>query len=1033
MEPIASFSGIASGVQWRDMIDQILQVERRPARLLEQQITRTQTRSAAWLSFQTKLTAFQDATTQLADGSVFDTFSTSISGSGFKASASGDASPGSYSVEVLKLAKAEKLGGGIVSSKSSALGLSGEFWLNGSRIAIDPADTLSDIAYTINAANTGTNATRVSAGVVSAGGGYQMVLSSERTGAAGIDLAGDPALLAGLGLTDSQTSIKHATSDGAQSDGFASTTTAIGTLLGMTAPPASATINLGGAGGIDIDVDLAQDSLEDISGKINGAGGSISAAIISETVDGKTVQRLDISGTTTFTGSAEILTTLGLLEGGRGAVAQEVQSGTAFETATGLADGTTAIRDLYRAGQPANADYGDTFTISGTRADGSTFSMDLELTDGTTPPTQAGHIAVTTLEDVRAHLAGASGFGASADVSIQDGRLVVTDSAGGASQLGLSIVSHNEKGGALDFGAFDVTTVGRAREIVDGSDAAVRIDGIYSTHSTNSVSGSIPGVSLTLSAVTTEPGAVTISRDTDAVVKAVKGLVDGYNDIAAFVTDQFSGGEGSNKPLSGDSSLRGFRSRLSNAMRETLTTGVGGEWSRLSDLGVEIKKDGTFGFEESKLRDALASDPMAVERLFGVHGATSGTGIRYIAGSKSTGSGSYTVNVTQHATTALLTGTADVSGGYDPAVSGTDTLKITDLASGKTYDVALDTAYGTGQELVNALNASLGEVTTHQLQTVSALHADGIGTPAGEDTTWDQVYNGDGTDALVAEDDAITISGRRPDGTSFMETFQITEPTTQTLGDLRDRVQNLVGADATVGIDANGRFLVTANKAGSSLLELTLSYDNKGGTGALQLGTEVATEGHPAAPIQASLSATNTLQLTHQDYGSSAGLRVAFDTGNAAAAFGLDTTLDHTGQDIEGTIGGMATTGSGSVLTGAEGTGVEGLMLRIEDTFTTGSVTFSRGIGSLVERALAPMLETGTAGSIQSIIDGLDERVTTMNDRIDALDVRLDRRRESLIRRFTAMEQAMAIAQNQSSWLMSQIGSLPGSYSSNAK
>ncbi len=37
------------------MVDQIMQVERRPAALLEQQIASIQTRSAAWLSFQNKL------------------------------------------------------------------------------------------------------------------------------------------------------------------------------------------------------------------------------------------------------------------------------------------------------------------------------------------------------------------------------------------------------------------------------------------------------------------------------------------------------------------------------------------------------------------------------------------------------------------------------------------------------------------------------------------------------------------------------------------------------------------------------------------------------------------------------------------------------------------------------------------------------------------------------------------------------------------------------------------------------------------
>ena len=66
-----------------------------------------------------------------------------------------------------------------------------------------------------------------------------------------------------------------------------------------------------------------------------------------------------------------------------------------------------------------------------------------------------------TLDDVLAALNGASGFdGARDGLAGRTDRLVVTDAAGGASQLALSIVAHNEGGGTLDFGDFDLTTFG---------------------------------------------------------------------------------------------------------------------------------------------------------------------------------------------------------------------------------------------------------------------------------------------------------------------------------------------------------------------------------------------------------------------------------------------------------------------------------------------------------------------------------------------------------------------------------------------
>jgi flagellar hook-associated protein 2 len=1027
MEPIATFSGLSSGVQWRDLIDEIMQVERRPARLIEQQITQIQTRSAAWLTFQNKLSTFQDAIGGLADGSTFDSFSTAVSGSGFTASASSDAGPGSYSVEVLELAAAEKLGGDAVASDSDALGQTGEFWLNGRRIEVATADTLQDVAYAINGANTGADATGVTASVVTAGDGYQLVLTSQATGADGIDLAGGDGLLQALGFTDGTTAIKHGTSDGARSDGFDSSTTAVSTLRGLTGTT-TGQVTLGtGAGAFQVDIDLTKD-LDAIAADINTAattaGTGVTAAVITESVDGETVHRLDISGTTSFTDANGVLEKLGILEGGRSAVAQVITSGTALQSGGAAATSTTDLTTLEIDGTSTNTQVGDTFTVSGTRGDGTTFSMTLEVAASA----DLANGKVATLGDVVDALNGADGYNGTATAAVAaDGSIAVTDGSGGASQLGLSIVANNQGGGSLDFAGFDVTTLGRSREIVDGTDAAFRVDGVYSTHDTNSVSDVIQGVSLTLTAVNEgSPGTVTVSRDIDAVVSGVQALVSGYNGVASFVTDQFTGGEGSAKPLAGDSTLRGMRNRIRSALQTVLTTGVGGEWSRLGDLGIEIQRDGTFEVDETTLRDALASDPLAVERLFGIHGSASGSGLRYVGSGDDTVSGDYTVDVTAAATTASVVGAGSLADGtYD---GPTETLTLTDLGTGKSYAVAMTNGQ-TASSLVDEINAVLDTATSHTI-TSAAMDSDTGGTAVTESTTWDQVHQG-GALAGVADGDTLTLSGRRADGTSFYETLAIDDVATQTVGELRDRIQNAVGSDATVEL-VDGAFEVTAGESGSSLLELTLSSDNAGG-GTLDLSTTVQTEGRPQAGITASLDAgTGELKLVHDDYGSTPGFRVEYSV-DAATELGLGASgTEYTGTDIQGTIGGMAATGSGQLLTGADGTDVDGLMVRADATFSSGSILFSRGVGSLLEQAVDPMLDSTDDGSIQSLVDGLGERVTDMTDRVADIDARLERRRDELIRRFTAMEQAMAVAQNQSSWLTSQIATLP-SYSSNAE
>ena len=629
------------------------------------------------------------------------------------------------------------------------------------------------------------------------------------------------------------------------------------------------------------------------------------------------------------------------------------------------------------------------------------------------------------MDELLTELNAADAFDNAVTASVSGGQIVLEDTTGGSSQLALSIVAHNEGGGTLDFGDFSTTTFGRKREIVSGADAAVRVDGVYSTSATNSISGAIPGVSLTATAVTSEPGVITLSRNTDAVVSSVKALVDAYNGVAAFVTDQFTGGAGSKKPLAGDSTLRGMLSTLRSTLQTTLTTGVGGSWSRLADLGVEIQKDGTFLFTDTKLKDALASDPTAVERLFGVHGAATGAGLKYVASSDATKSGTYTVAVTTPASVASATGSADLTVGYTAL---DDTVTITDLGSRQELRGEPHERHGGGRRAGRVPDGA-GHAEGPHRHVRDGAESDALGTLADEDTTWADLHQGTAS-AGFQNGDSITISGRRADATSFYKTLSITDAATQTLSELKDLIQNAVGADATVAL-VDGKFVVTAEEEGSSLIELTLSATRQDETNALDISTEVGQEGRAAARIDASLTQDGRLNLVHQDYGSSAGFRITYANGSAEAGLGLGATdTEYKGADVAGTIGGMAATGSGRTLTGADGTDVEGLLLTLEPSFTGGSITFSRGIASLLQLAVEPLLGT-EQGSIKSLIDGLDGRITGMNDRIDDIDARLERRRDDLIRRFTAMEQAMSQAQSQSNWLASTIGSLPGAYSGN--
>ena len=77
---------------------------------------------------------------------------------------------------------------------------------------------------------------------------------------------------------------------------------------------------------------------------------------------------------------------------------------------------------------------------------------------------------------------------------------------------------------------------------------------------------------------------------------------------------------------------------------------------------------------------------------------------------------------------------------------------------------------------------------------------------------------------------------------------------------------------------------------------------------------------------------------------------------------------------------------------------------------------------------LAKSATDTTTGTLTSLAKGRDQLAKDIEKRIEAWDLRLALRKETLTRQFTAMETALSSMKNQSNWLAGQISSLP-SYS----
>ena len=250
-------------------------------------------------------------------------------------------------------------------------------------------------------------------------------------------------------------------------------------------------------------------------------------------------------------------------------------------------------------------------------------------------------------------------------------------------------------------------------------------------------------------------------------------------------------------------------------------------------------------------------------------------------------------------------------------------------------------------------------------------------------TTWNEVYG-----ANVADNDTITISGKARDGvTDISGTYTINDITSDTIEGLLADIENAYSAQGTT-VDAfirDGMIFIEDTTAGSSSISLTLTCNNEGG-GSLALGIFD--------------------QTTQRD----------LDLGLINGAI--------TGQDVAGTINGESATGSGQVLTGDEGNvNTDGLSIRyngMSNNIDAGTITLTLGAAELFDRVLFNITDS-YEGYVSFKQDSLQNRIKELEDQIEEMEARLDRKMEQMINRFVAMEVALGKLQNQSSWLTGQI------------
>ena len=137
-------------------------------------------------------------------------------------------------------------------------------------------------------------------------------------------------------------------------------------------------------------------------------------------------------------------------------------------------------------------------------------------------------------------------------------------------------------------------------------DALFTINGIASKSASNTVTDVVPGLTLNLMKTSATPVDVSISEDTKAIKTKLETFVQAYNKVNSVIADltRYNQATSSGQPLQGDSTAVA----LQTSLRRIIGT-PNAEGAYLSDLGLQLQRDGSLSMNATKIDAALADLP----------------------------------------------------------------------------------------------------------------------------------------------------------------------------------------------------------------------------------------------------------------------------------------------------------------------------------------------------------------------------------------------------------------------------------------
>jgi flagellar hook-associated protein 2 len=141
-------------------------------------------------------------------------------------------------------------------------------------------------------------------------------------------------------------------------------------------------------------------------------------------------------------------------------------------------------------------------------------------------------------------------------------------------------------------------------------DAEILVDNTYTiTRSSNTITDVFEGVSLTLLDTSASAVELDVDINKNSITASVEAFVSAYNALQSTMSELGNG------ELSGDYTIRSLQSQVRSIIN-TVPSGLSGDYSYLTELGIELDKYGVMSLDSSTLSDAISTNLDSVSELF---------------------------------------------------------------------------------------------------------------------------------------------------------------------------------------------------------------------------------------------------------------------------------------------------------------------------------------------------------------------------------------------------------------------------------